>query len=199
MSDKPNRRNIIILGIVAIALCGPFILPMIKAAPAKPSASPSPSPRVQATATPEPTTAPDVMVHVAGAVQNPGLYVLPQDSRASHAIAAAGGFTAEAEASSINLAAKVYDGQQLLVLLEGEMPPKTTSDKKTLNPGQKINLNTATLEELMLLPNIGEVKAASIIQYREENGEFRTVEQLGNVSGIGAKTLENLKEYIAVE
>jgi len=156
---------------------------------------------------PAPTKEP-IAVHVLGAVPRPGLYILPEDSRVQDAINAAGGLLSAAEAGSINLAARLEDGQQLDILYrEGEqpaenfsvLPPEETAPGPGLPPNADlIDINSATLEELDTLPGIGPTTAQKIIDYREENGPFATIEDIMNVSGIGPATFENLKDLITV-
>jgi len=142
----------------------------------------------------------EVKVHVAGAVQNPGVYGLSPESRVEDAVAVAGGFAEGADESALNLAAFVLDGQKITVPMEGETAAADTSDlQNAVTADGRININTATKEELMRLPGIGEVRANSIVQYREAHGGFRTVEELGKVSGIGAKTFEAIKDGVCVK
>lgn len=142
---------------------------------------------------PPPTPAP-LVVDVAGAVPRPGVYELPPGSRVKDAVQAAGGFLAEADRSAVNLAAPLEDGQKLQIpFLPGAqaagVPP-------TPEPAQLININTATLEELMTLPGIGPTLAQRIIDYRETYGDFYFIEDIMNVSGIGPATFENIKDLI---
>ena len=147
----------------------------------------------QANTSPTPSE-PIIKVHVIGAVQNPGVYSLPLDSRAEDAVAAAGGFTDDANEEGLNLAAPLRDGQQLAV-------PSNDGANSTLgaiSADGLVNINTATLSELMTLPNVGEVRAKNIIKYREANNGFRSVEELGQITGIGEKLFEGMKEYVTV-
>ena len=153
---------------------------------------------------PAPTPAP-LVVDVSGAVQHPGVYHLPLGSRVQEAIEAAGGFTDNAYASSLNLAMPLSDGTKVFV---PAIPPTSAaqdgsaSDNIQLSDQSAvptlININTAGLDQLCSLPGIGETKAAAIINYRESYGPFTTIEQLMNVSGIGPSTFENLKDLITV-
>lgn len=142
---------------------------------------------------PPPTPAP-LVVDVAGAVPRPGVYELPAGSRVKDAVQAAGGFLAEADKSTINLAAPLEDGQKLEIpFLAGAQVAGVPS---TFEPVTLININTATLEELTTLPGIGPTLAQRIIDYRETYGDFYFIEDIMNVSGIGPATFENIMDLI---
>ena len=145
-----------------------------------------------------------IYVDVKGAVRAPGLYELSENERILDAIQLAGGYTEEANTNAINHAQKVEDEMVIYVPKIGEEVTELTealtvtasSDSK--NSNGKINLNKASADELTGLPGIGPQKAQAIIAYRDENGRFRSIEELKNVSGIGEKTFEKLKELIEV-
>ena len=140
-----------------------------------------------------------IFVHITGAVVNPGIIELPANSRLNDAIHLAGGTTPQADIDSVNLALKMEDEMKVHVPLIGEIEENqmhSLASQETNSKGH-INLNTATKEELMTLPNIGEVKADSIIAYRDES-PFKSIEDLKNVSGIGDKTFEQLQELVTV-
>ncbi len=138
----------------------------------------------------------NIIVHVAGAVNNPGVYTLVEGSRVFGAIEAAGGFSEEAQSDAVNLAAKLHDGQQVYVPREGEEFPPAAVFQGGVTA--KINLNTATQDELEKLPGIGPAKAQAIIQERQRDGPFKSIEEITRVSGIGDKTLENLRDLITI-
>ncbi len=155
---------------------------------------------------PAPTEAP-LVVHVIGAVARPGLYKLPEGARAQDAIDAAGGLLTTANADTFNVAAKVEDGQQLEIpFKDGLGPvdnsafvlPNATEAPLTVDPANPdlLDLNSATLEELVTLPGIGPATAQKIIDYRDENGCFADPEELLNVSGIGEKTLSDIIDLV---
>lgn len=151
-----------------------------------------------------PTAAP-IKVHVIGAVPRPDVYDLPEGARVQDAINAAGGLLADANVDGLNLAALVVDGQQLSIpYKDGTEPIETVelpgSETATPDPGagEKININTATLEELDSLPGIGLTTAQKVIDYRLANGPFAKIEDIMNVSGIGPTTFEGLKDLITV-
>lgn len=142
-----------------------------------------------------PPTEEPILVDVKGQVKNPGIYSLKPGDRVNDVIALAGGLREEADEIQINLAQKVFDEMVIFVPKKGESPalPETGSTS-----AQKVRINQASKEELTQLNGIGPSKASAIIQYREENGPFQTIEDLLNVSGIGEKTLENFKDDIQV-
>lgn len=133
-----------------------------------------------------------IFVDVCGAVLYEGVYELPEGSRVYEAIAVAGGFTEDAAVTEINQAEVLQDETQLYV------PTLDEAAKAQQKGDGKVNLNTATKEELMTLPGVGESKAGLIIQYREENGKFRSIEDVMNISGIKEGLFSKIKEYIKV-
>lgn len=142
----------------------------------------------------------EIFVHVLGAVNRPGLYRLDDGARGFEAIAAAGGYAQGADETSVNLARFVSDGEQLVVPLLGEEPVGGVSSPGGGGSGNggSVNLNTATAAELETLPRIGAAMAARIIEWREANGRFTAVDDLGSVAGIGEKTLEGLRPLVSV-
>jgi competence protein ComEA len=151
-----------------------------------------------ATATPAPTaTAGPILVYVTGAVNNPQTTVsLPPGSRVQDAIEAAGGLTADADLERVNLAGILHDGDQIHVPSIGEA---TETILPTETGGGIVYINTATLEELMTLPGIGQATAQAILDYREANGRFASLEDLDNVEGIGPATLEEIGPLLSFE
>ena len=143
-----------------------------------------------------------VMIDVKGAVKNPGVYDIVNSPRAQTAIAKAGGLTHEADTIKLNLAQKLSDGQMLYVPVIGEVASnKVTVDQQGAESGQemtKINLNTATAEELQTLEGVGEKKAEQIIAYREAHDGFKKLDEIKEVSGIGAKRFETLQDKITI-
>jgi competence protein ComEA len=136
-------------------------------------------------------------VHVSGAVTAPGLYVLAAGARVVDAVAAAGGFAADADQSAVNLARPVADGEQLHVRAQGETPDAGGGAAAPAGDG-RVNLNTADVAALDTLPRIGEAMAQRIIDWREQNGRFTSVEDLLAVPGIGEKMLEALRDLVVV-
>jgi len=131
-----------------------------------------------------------VFVQVAGEVLKPGVYELPVDSRVFDAIAAAGGLSENANAASVNLARPVDDGEQIIVSNTlGEVPSGSVV---------KININRATAAEFDALPRIGPTIAERIVAFRDVNGPFGSVDELGNVPGIGDTTLAGIRDLLTL-
>jgi competence protein ComEA len=140
-----------------------------------------------------------IIVDIKGAVAQPGVYEIKDTARVNDVVAMAGGFTKEADQTKVNLAAKVHDEMMIYVPARGETNiPSIDSSLVSSNDSKKIYINTASEEEILQLPGIGPTKAAAIIAYREEHGPFQKAEDLLNVTGIGEKTLEKIKEHIVV-
>lgn len=147
-----------------------------------------------------------IWVHVAGAVRRPGLYRVPGDARAGAAVDKAGGLSRRADLRAINLAATVRDGQQVLVPARGERPaapagpPAAPGGAAAPAPGgstgTKLSLASATVEQLDTLDGIGPTLAKRIIEWRDSNGGFQSIEQLREVEGIGDKRFESLRAAV---
>lgn len=144
---------------------------------------------------------PRLVVHVVGAVRRPGLYRLPGRSRTADAVERAGGATAAADLSLVNLAAPVSDGTQVVVPTRA---PPAGAGAPSAAPGQAgeaaqgpVHLNTATLEQLDALPGVGPVTAQKILDYREKHGAFSSLDDLDAIPGIGPARLEQLREVAA--
>ncbi|EGP66097.1 comEA protein [Streptococcus sp. oral taxon 056 str. F0418] len=145
-----------------------------------------------------------VTVDVKGAVKKPGVYQLKSSSRVHDALVKAGGMTDEADLKSINQAQKLVDEAVVYVAKVGENVVDVTTNTSTSNATSQakaglVNLNTATEADFQTISGIGQKRAQDIIAYREANGKFKSVDDLKNVTGIGAKTLEKLKEYVTVD
>lgn len=169
----------------------------------------------------------NLTVDIKGAVVNPGVYQLSNDSRVSDAIKISGGLTKEADTSSINLSKNLLDEMVIIIYTKAEIAemkkgntsikyvdkecicPKITNDACVSNPvtnkpeendksSSLININTAGLTELMSLSGIGESKAKAIVEYRKINGNFKTTEDIMNVSGIGTAVFEKIKTSITI-
>jgi len=128
---------------------------------------------------------PEISVYVEGEVANPGIYNLENGDRVADAIEAAGGFTGNADQSSVNLSATLKEGAQIHVYKSGDVP-------------QKVNINTAEIWLLESLPGIGETLAQRIVDYRIAHGYFQSVDDLKQVDGIGAAVFEKIKDKITV-
>lgn len=147
-----------------------------------------------------------VVVHVCGAVQNPGVYSLAEGSRIYEAVAAAGGLLPEADEAYLNQAACVTDGEQIYVPTMQEVLEQSATLTRngqqteigTVSQDAKVNLNTATKEQLCTLPGIGESKAESIISYRNEHGAYGQIEDIMKVEGIKDGLFQKIKDRITV-
>ena len=140
----------------------------------------------------------DIMVHIEGAVNSPGVFTLPYGSRVNDVLILAGGATEEADLARINLAAFLIDAQQIIVPKIGEELEHTTGMPVYETASGLININTADAALLSTLPGIGPVLAGNIINHRETQGPFTSIDQLTNVPRIGQTTLENIRALITV-
>lgn len=142
-----------------------------------------------------------VLVDVKGAVNNPGVYRLGGDARVQDAIQKAGGLSVDADPTSVNLAQKLADESVVHVARQGEEGVTINSGDQsggTTSQTNKININRASASELTAIPGIGEKKAQEIVAYREANGPFKSIDDLSNVSGIGPKTVEKIKDVVCL-
>jgi competence protein ComEA len=136
----------------------------------------------------------DLVVDVTGAVQRPGVYRMPAGSRVNDAVARAGGSTGRAELEAVNLAARLADGQQVVV--PERLPGGTAGSAAALAEDGPISLGTATVEQLEEIDGIGPVTAGDIVEFRDEHGGLAAVDQLDQVPGIGPATMEALRERL---
>ena len=133
----------------------------------------------------------EIVVYVCGAVNSPGVVILPEDSRLNDAILAAGGFSEEAAHNSVNLAAKIKDEEMIYV--------STKQEAEVSGKNELININTADINTLCSLPGIGESKARDIILYREKNGAFQNKEEIMHVEGIKENLYNKIEAMISVK
>jgi len=178
--------------------------PLVLAAASPPPASPA--------AAASPSAAADVVVYVCGAVKSPGVVRVPAGARVADALALAGGPEARAELDGVNLAAKVVDGQQIVVPERGATVAGSSTGAASASasgsasaaggsataPGAPVNINTASLEELDTLDGVGPATAQKIIDYRLTSGPFKVVDDIKNVSGIGDAKFAAMKDSITV-
>lgn len=140
-----------------------------------------------------------IMVHISGHVDKPGIVELEEGSRTIDAVNKAGGLKEDVDLDKINLAKKLEDEEKIYIPKIGEELEEDWDNTSNFSSNNdKININTASKEELMTLPGIGEVLADRIIQYREEN-KFNSIEDIQNVSGIGPKKFEGIEELIDIK
>jgi competence protein ComEA len=137
--------------------------------------------------------APKLVVHVAGAVREPGLYRLDEGSRVADAVARAGGAAASADTSAVNLAAPLVDGMQVVVPARAAT---AGADGPASSAPRPVSLSSATLEQLDALPGVGPVTAQKILDYRSAHGGFRSVDDLDAIAGIGPARVEQLRELV---
>ncbi|EMG1492899.1 competence protein ComEA [Enterococcus faecium] len=144
---------------------------------------------------------------IKGSVKEPGIYSFSSEERVYDVLKRAGGLLEEADSDRINFSAKIEDQQVLYIPAVGEEPPEHLNQSAFPEGKQstadtepsKININTASPSELQQIPGIGSVKAQEIIRFREENGSFQKVEDLQEISGIGEKTVEKLKNFVTIK
>ena len=142
-----------------------------------------------------------IFVDIKGAVKNPGVYQMKVGDRVKDALDAAGGLTEEADSQKVNLAKRLEDQMVIVVPKVGEEAEEISAgvtSKEEAKEG-KVNINTATVEELKTLKGVGEKKAEAIIEYRKKNGSFKTKEDLMKVRGIGKKLFESFQERIVTQ
>ena len=152
---------------------------------------------------------PSISVHVAGHVRNPGLYQLDPQARIDDAVKAAGGPRDDADLDQLNLAQPLTDGMKLAVPAQGEtaqpllftgggQPPKSSPRSNPAGPVGKVSLNSASASELDSLPGVGPATSAKIIEYRNQHGGFKSVEEIQEVKGIGPKKFAQMAPYLAL-
>lgn len=199
MKKLSNKQQIVLLVVIilVIAVAGSIFLSMRKGNVDIDTMEATPSPNAAE------ATAGDSMikVHVKGAVIAEGVYELPKGARVQDAVDAAGGAAQGANLSALSLAKALSDGEDVYVPKEGEAVPQsggTEGAGSKLQPGQKVNINTATAAQLVTIPGVGEATADKIIAYREKQ-PFERIEDIMKVSNIGEKKFENMKDYITVQ
>jgi competence protein ComEA len=197
MPEISRRRALVYVGVLlaVLALAGRFVVGGAEGGGAGGHAAPVAGLEV------EPQAAPEVVVHVVGAVRQPGLYRLKDGSRVDDAIRLAGGNKPKAALELVNLAAPVADGQQVLVPARGAATPAAAAPggaggEATALPAGRVHLNSATLEQLDTLPGVGPVTAQKILDYRTRKGAFSSVDELDAVPGIGPARLEQLRDLV---
>jgi competence protein ComEA len=186
-----SRRRALVLAAVALALLAVAgrTLAGAGAAAERPAAALVAEPQA---------AAPELVVHVAGAVRRPGLYRLAEGKRVADAVARAGGAAASADTSAINLAAPLADGMQVVVPAQLEVAAEGGgAEGAGQAPAGKVSLSSATAEQLDALPGIGPVTAQKILDFRAQQGGFRSVDDLDAVPGIGPARVEQLRDLVS--
>ena len=139
-----------------------------------------------------------IYVDISGCIDKPGVYEVEEGTRLFQLIEKAGGLTENADIEGINRAETVLDGQKIIIYAKGQDDESKNSSTGAIDSSGKININSADIEQLQQIPGVGPVTADKIIQYRQDNGRFSSIDDIKNVSGIGEKTFEKLKDYITV-
>jgi competence protein ComEA len=218
----PGRAGAIALAAIAAIAVLVTVFTLMREQPAPVMSAKLPPVDMAATASrapsPGPSTRPDqpVVVSVVGLVHTPGLVTLAPGARIADALKAAGGSIDGADTSGLNMARQVDDGEQIVVgmapikgqpaVLGSSVSPGSAAPGPSSStprpakgaPAALINLNTATVEQLDTLPGVGPVRAAAIVAWRKANGKFTSVDQLGEVDGIGPGRLEKLRPLVRV-
>ncbi len=147
-----------------------------------------------------------ITIFISGEVKNPGVVTIDSDKRLSDAIENLGGTTENADLNKINLAMKLEDEQHYIIPKIGEeieynLGQNTENNESgdSVEKSKLVNINLATIQELDTLPGVGEATANKIVNYREENGRFKSIDEIKNVNGIGEKKYEELKTMISIE
>ncbi|MGZ4764733.1 MAG: ComEA family DNA-binding protein [Ilumatobacteraceae bacterium] len=198
----PARLLATAFAVIAVVVGGTWLL---KGSPSRPEdalpfATRATSTTVAVTS-PSTTLATSIVVYVAGAVAAPGVYALAPSARVNDALHAAGGPAAGADLGVVNLAATLSDGERVYVPAAGEaIPPvvEITPAVHDSTPAELVNINVATADQLDVLPGVGPATAAAIVAHRQQHGPFQSVEQLGDVRGIGAAKLDALRGLVTV-
>lgn len=145
----------------------------------------------------------NITIFISGEVNNPGVVTIEGDKRLSDAIKELGGVTDDADLNRINLAMKIEDENHYIIPKVGEISVSNENingiTQESISENAKVNINIATIEELDTLPGVGEATANKILNYREENGMFKSIEEIKNVNGIGDKKYIDLKDKICIE
>lgn len=192
-----DRRAVlvILLLVLAGAVLAGRLLGLGESGPAAAVPVPLPASSVPASPAGEPPAPARLLVHVAGAVRRPGVYTLREGARVRDAVRVAGGPARRAALDLVNLAARLADGEQITVPRRGEAAPAAGGTAAVTDA--IVHLSSATIEQLDALDGVGPTLAQRIIDWRETHGSYRTVDDLGEVPGIGPVRLEALRAHVA--
>jgi len=187
-----NRSNLAVVLVVLVTVAGVTLLQLPR------------RPALQIAVSADDTS--EIKVHVVGAVRSPGVYSLEAGSRVEDAVKAAGGPADNVDPVALNLATLLRDGQQVVVpelplqprLVASTSNAATATQPTPLNPSPKIDLNSATRQQLESLPGIGQVLAQRILDHRQKNGRFQSVEELKDAKLVNASTYEKVRELVEV-
>jgi competence protein ComEA len=185
-----DRRRLLALGVVT--LLGLILAGKLLLRPARPAVPPP----VRVAASAHHASATRLFVDVVGAVRRPGLYRLEDGARVADAVRRAGGPTPKAQMELVNLAARIADGEQIVVPRRGVAGASAAQSGGAVTAGP-VHLNSATLDQLDALPGIGPVTAQKILDYRQQHGAFGSVDELDAIAGIGPARLEQIRGLVA--
>ena len=199
----PGRLVATALAVIAVVVGGTWLL---QGSPNRPEdvlpfASRTTTTTLAPVTAPSTTVATSIIVYVAGAVVVPGIYSVEAAARVNDAVLAAGGAVADADLDVVNLAAVVHDGERIYVPVVGEVirpAIEVAPAQEDAAPAEPININSATADQLDVLPGVGPATAAAIIFHRQQHGPFQNVEQLADVRGIGQAKLDALRGLVTV-
>jgi competence protein ComEA len=188
-----NRKIMLLLFLILVAI-GAILIALNSP---KPYANASGLQTPQATDSTLSISVAENFVHLVGEVANPGIYKLPSGSRLFDAVLAAGGFTEQADQSSVNLAREISDGEQIVVLASG-VSQSTGLTGSTASQAKLISLNRASQIELESLPGVGPALAGRMVDWRAANGGFKKKQDLMKVSGIGQKLFAGIETLVTL-
>lgn len=140
----------------------------------------------------------NICIYLCGEVKRPDVYEFPKGARVKDAVEAANGFTKKADQNSINLARLLVDGEQIVVPEKGKIQINEKSASGIVDDTNKLDINTATKEQLMELTGVGEAKAEAILTYREKKGRFQSIEEIKEIRGIKDGVFQKFKDLITV-
>lgn len=190
----PSRYRMVVAGVIGVIIvaCAIAAIGVLTQQTRLPVQQSEPLPAKEQTTPQQPPQQPPLLVHVSGAVNDPGVLELEGGSRVFDAVDAAGGVTAEADADQINLARPVMDGEHIVIPRLGE----TLTEASSASTGEPISLSRSPANVLVELPGVGPALAQRIVAWRDENGGFQHVDDVLAVSGIGPATLEGFRDQV---
>jgi len=195
--DRKKTMKIVI-SVFAVLICGVVYLCGSHFSKSEPIVTESFQAETKENSEVEENVTEKVYIHICGAVKKPGVYAFKKEPRVVEVVKKAGGFTKKADKTSINQAQIVGDGTQLVISKKTKKTKEEQPIGSDSTQADKVNINTASQQELMTLSGIGESKADAIISYRESNGAFRKTEDIMNIPGIKEGVFSKIKESITV-
>jgi len=198
------KQTFVIAGLLivaALALWRPAAPPAPALTETRANTQPAPGRGIPFKGVPRPRASSGAVVYVAGAVVRPGLYQLPPAARVDEAVRRAGGFATGADPAGVNLAARIEDGEEIRVPRIGETVksrPRRRASRKSARTRHVVDVNTADPQALASLPGIGAPLAQRIVEYRQLNGPFASLDELADVSGMTQHRLDTIASYVVV-